>query len=176
MLEGEVLVVTGPPGAGKSTLSAALVRRLEKGVVVEGDPFFDWVRQGFIPPWEPASHAQNETVIRAIGAAAAQYAAGGYGVLVEGIIGPWMLPTFTTAAGAPFHYVVLRPSADAAMARAVARTEPALVDPVPIEKMHREFADLGHLERHVIDSTDLDVASTVDAVVERLEAGALRLA
>ena len=171
-----MLVVTGPPGAGKSTVCAELVRRFDRGVVVEGDPFFDWVRQGFIPPWEPASHDQNVTVIRAIGAAAAEYAAGGYPVLVEGIIGPWMLPAFTDAAGGPVHYVVLRPSAEEAMARAVARSQPALVDPVPIEKMHREFADLGDLERHVVDTTAHDVARTVDEVAERLAAGSLRLA
>jgi adenylate kinase family enzyme len=175
VLEGEVLVVTGPPGAGKSTVSAALVRRLDKGVVVEGDPFFDWVRQGFVPPWEPASHAQNVTVIRAIGAAAAQYAAGGYGVLVEGIVGPWMLEAFGATVAAPLHYVVLRPSAEVAMARALARTAPALVDPTPVEKMYRELADLGPLEHHVVDSTDLDLDETVEEVVARLVAGSLRL-
>jgi cytidylate kinase len=175
MFQGEVVAVTGPPGAGKSTVSAALIGSVERGVVVEGDHFFDWVRRGFITPWEPASHDQNVTVIRAIGAAASAYAAGGYGVIVEGIIGPWMLDAFRAAVIVPLHYVVLRPSADAAMARALARTAPALVDPAPVTKMYGEFAGLGAYERHVIDSTDLSVAATVEVVTARLVAGEVRL-
>ena len=51
------------------------------------------------------------------------------------------------------HYVVIRPSADTAMTRAVVREAPALVDPEPIEKMYREFERLGAHEHHVVDTT-----------------------
>ena len=42
-----LLVVTGPPGVGKSTIAALVADRLPRSVLVEGDAFFDFVRQGF---------------------------------------------------------------------------------------------------------------------------------
>ena len=37
---GEPIVITGPPGAGKSTLSAALADLYEPSALVEGDAAF----------------------------------------------------------------------------------------------------------------------------------------
>jgi energy-coupling factor transporter ATP-binding protein EcfA2 len=152
---GEVLVVTGPPGAGKSTVAAAFVEQLESAVVVDGDTYFTSVRRGWIAPWEAAAHRQNTVVTEAIGAAVGRYAVGGYPVVVDGIIGPWLLAPFTREAGTTVHYSVLRPSAASAMDRATARGAPWLVEPEPIAKMYAAFENLGDYERHVIDSTEL---------------------
>ena len=59
-----LLVVTGPPGAGKSTVAALVADRLPRSVLVEGDAFFAFVRRDAIEPWLPESHAQNEIVDR----------------------------------------------------------------------------------------------------------------
>jgi len=172
---GEILVVTGPPGSGKSTVAAAFVAQLDRAVVVDGDAFLQSIRRGWIPPWEPASQAQNETVITATARAADAYAAGNYAVVVEGIVGPWFLHRFTEAVRARVHYAVLRPSAEVALHRATSRGEPWLVDPDPIMQMYRAFADLGDYERFVMDSTDLDVEATVAALGDALGAGRLAL-
>ena len=59
-----LLVVTGPPGSGKSTLSEVLADRWEPSVLVEGDAFFAFLRRGAIPPWLPEAHAQNDVTVR----------------------------------------------------------------------------------------------------------------
>ena len=173
--EGEILVITGPPGAGKSTVAARFVTELDRGVLLDGDSFFQSIRTGWIPPWEPDSSDQNDVVIDALGAAAGRFASGRYRVVVDGIIGPWLLERFAAAAAAPLHYAVLRPAAEVAMARATARGEPWLVEPAPIAKMHRQFADLGDRERYAIDTTDDDIDSTLSQVRDSLSAGRLRL-
>lgn len=171
MKEGpQVVVVTGPPGAGKTSVAEALVARLDNGVLVDGDAFFRSIQNGWIPPWQPEADQQNQTVIQAIGAAAAQFAAGGYRVVVDGVIGPWFLKVFLDQLDVPVGYVVLRPSAEEAMKRAVARDKSELVDPEPISHMYDSFSGLGDYERFVVDSTGLDVEETAETVLSRMTA------
>lgn len=158
-------MVTGPPGAGKTSVAEALVTRLERIVLIEGDGFFRSVRSGWIPPWESEAGHQNETVIRAIGAAAGQFAAGGYRVVVDGVIGPWFLRPFLDQVEHPVGYVILRPSAEEAMRRATARDVSQLRDPEPISHMFDSFSNLGEHERFVVDSTAMTVEETVEVVL-----------
>lgn len=166
-------MITGPPGAGKTSVAEALVGRPEPSVLVDGDAFFRSVRSGWIAPWEPEAHEQNGTVIRAIGAAAEEFAAGGYVVVVDGVIGPWFLGVFLEQVKGPVCYVILRPSFDVAMSRALAREEPELVDPAPISHMFDAFTDLGEHERSVIDTTTMSVAETTTTILRLISAGEL---
>jgi predicted ATPase len=172
---GEILVLTGPPGAGKSTIALAFVDQLALGVLVDGDAFLQSVRGGWIAPWEPASHRQNETVVTATARAADAYAAGDYAVVVDGIVGPWFLDRFVREVRGAVHYAVIRPSAAVAMSRATERGEPWLIDPGPIGHMYAAFADLDDYESHVIDSTELDVDETVAALDDAVASGRLRV-
>ena len=168
-----IVLITGPPGAGKTSVSEALVARIERSVLVDGDAFFRSVRGGSIPPWEPEADRQNGTVIRAIGAAADQFAVGGYVVVVDGVIGPWFLDAFLDQVEHPVVYLILRPSTDVAMGRAIARDDPQLVDPEPIAHMYLAFSDLGEHERFVIDSTAMSIDETTEAALQLITGGEL---
>ncbi|WP_156401646.1 hypothetical protein [Agromyces sp. Soil535] len=51
-----------------------------------------------------------------------------------------------------------------------------LSDESVIRDLHRQFADLGELEHHVVDTTAMDLGATVDLVRELVERGTARLA
>ncbi len=86
---GEVVIVSGPPGSGKTTVSATLALGYERGVHLESDWFYESIKSGFVAPWLPDAHSQNAAVMVAVADAAAAYADAGYTVVWDGIVGPW---------------------------------------------------------------------------------------
>jgi hypothetical protein len=102
------------------------------------------------------------------------YATGGYQVICDGIVGPWFIDRFRAAGetrGVPLHHVVLRPDETTTLQRATSRGDDALTDPEPVRSMHRQFTDLGTLERHALDSTQFNPQTTADTVLHGLAEG-----
>lgn len=150
-----LLVVAGPPGAGKSAVGAALANELEASVLLAGDHFFAFLGDGLLPPWLPGSDVQNTAVSRAAAAAAGVFAEAGYHVVFDGVLGPWFLPTFAQATRlTSFDYVVLLPPEEICVERVASRRGHGFTDEQATRHMHRQFvrsvADLD--PRHVIGS------------------------
>lgn len=117
---GSLLVVTGPPGAGKSTVSHVLVDAAERSVLVEGDAFFGFLGRGAIEPWLPESNDQNTVVTRAAASAAGYFADGGFTTVFDGVVGPWFLPTFAAATALDrLDYITLLPPVEICVGRSL---------------------------------------------------------
>ena len=157
---GSLLVVTGPPGAGKSTVARRLARRAGRSVLVEGDAFFGFLANGAIAPGLPESNTQNTVVTEAAASAAGRFATGGYTTVYDGVVGPWFLATFAAATGlARLDYVVLLPSEEICVRRVGTRQDHAFSDEAATRKMHAEFAQAAIDRRHVlVDPPDDSVA------------------
>ncbi|WIY04077.1 AAA family ATPase [Amycolatopsis mongoliensis] len=170
-MPGSLLILTGPPGAGKSTVAGLVAEDAPKPTVhLHTDSFYVWIRTGFVAPYLPEAARQNDVVLGVIAEAACGYARGGYDVVLDGVIGPWALEPFRDAAkrdALDLFYVVLRPSLEVTLARGTAREGRELTEVEPITGMHRAFAGLGELEKHVIDTTDQTIGETADAVRRR---------
>jgi cytidylate kinase len=175
----DVLLLTGAPGSGKTTVATLVATDAARPTVhVTTDEFFRAIRTGFVPPYLPGAAEQNVVVVDAIVASVAVWAGGGYDVIVDGIIGPWFLPPYRKAAAEgewTMSYVVLRPDLETTMDRARQRAETELKNVEAITGLHGAFANLGELERHVLDTTDLDVGQTAAEVRKAVASGTHRL-
>ncbi len=115
-----VLIITGPPGSGKSTTARLVAQRFDRAACLESDWFWTTIVKGFVPPWRSEADPQNRAVLRALAESAAALASSGYSVVVDGIVGPWHLGLVTEPLarhGVETHYVVLRPDLDVTLAR-----------------------------------------------------------
>lgn len=170
-----LVVLTGPPGAGKSTVGRLLALEFDPSALLEGDAFFGFLARGVIDPWRPESNDQNEVVIDASGAAAGRYAAGGITTVFEGMIGPWFLPRFLAASGlGSLQYIVLLPSAEVCVDRVSGRTGHTFRDEQATRLMHDQFSRAYGVDldpRHVLDDNAAGPAELAVRVREGVEAG-----
>lgn len=174
---GSLLVVSGPPGAGKSTVGRIIADRSTPSALVEGDEFFRFLRNGMIEPWKVESRDQNEVITRIQATAAGRYSDGGYETVYDGVLGPWFLEAFRSAVGGALDYVVLLPSIDSCLQRIRTRVGHGFDDEPATRSLHEQFVDAVSTfdveARHVIDNSDDSPESVADEIVARRESGLL---
>ncbi len=174
-MTGSLLVVTGPPGAGKSTVAHSLAARHETSAVIVGDGFFAFLARGAIAPWLPAAATQNAVVVDAAAGAAGRFARGGYATVYDGVVGPWFLEGFLAATGLDqLDYVILLPSVERCVERVVTRRDHGFTDVPATRKMHREFVVAEVAARHVLVDPP-GVTTVADEILAAQSSGALRV-
>jgi hypothetical protein len=181
--QSPLLLLTGSPGCGKTTVAPLVAERHEPSACLDLDWFFAKLRRGAIEPWKEEAHHQNRVVLTAAAEAVAAFAGGGYFTVGEGILYPFMLDLFAAACGPRgivLNYAVLRAPIGIVQQRVQDRRfEPphagALADAAVVDDLWTQFESHGVEERHRVDCGDHapdEVAADID---RRLGAGEFRL-
>jgi chloramphenicol 3-O-phosphotransferase len=169
-----IAIVSGCPGAGKSTLARALSREAPRGLHLDSDLFYGFPAAP-IDPATPEAQAQNVSVMRARARSARAFAEGGYDVFLDGVIGPWFLPVFREELrGVPaLSYIVLRASEADAVRRV--RERDGAGPSARVRRMHAAFAELGELAAHAIETSQRARREVFAEARAGLHAGRFRL-
>jgi predicted kinase len=169
-----LLIITGPPCAGKTTIARLLAGRHARGLHIPSDGFYAFASHP-IPPYLAGAHEQNTSVIKAAVRCAASFANDGYEVFLDGVFGAWFLPLIAQVLrplAVPVELAALDVDLVTALERARSRGHGS---ETVVTTMHAAFAAQPLPQRHSILTTGRAPADVVQELERRRKSGDFRL-
>ena len=161
-----IIIISGPVGAGKTTVAKELVKMLPGPVAyIEGDKFWSFMAKDS----ERFSVKVNfKMIMRSMTVAAMPYARIGYQVVLDFSIPPWYMGVILEILGKrkiPVDYVILRPGESVCAERAAKRDEGKIADYSIYQKLYDSF---GEAQEYTICDNESDATTIADHIMEGL--------
>jgi chloramphenicol 3-O-phosphotransferase len=177
MASGRIWLISGIPGAGKTSIARALCARYVKAIHIPVDDLREFVVAGHASPleWTEETTRQFALARGSTARMAADYSDEGFAVVIDDVVREEDVDQFTRhLAGRPVTKVALIPSLDVALARNRDRTnksfDTTILEPVA-RRLHRPLVESCRSAAGwiALDTSDMDVATTVAEILRRAD-------
>ncbi len=168
-MERHIFIVSGIPGAGKTTVSGLLARRFDRGVHLEADIFQKLiVTGGLFPDKEPEEEAWRQLRLRSkhVAMLADSFLENGFWPVIDDVVvGLRLLEVLEDIKSRPLYFVLLLPRLDVVEQRDRTRDEKHVFDIWGhLDEVAREETPKQGLW---LDSSDMSAEETVDEILSR---------
>ena len=177
-MPNQLVIISGPPNAGKSSTAEALCQRYDRMLHVDVGVLRDFLRMGRLRPWDdsPEGRRQRALLIASACDMARRFLDAGYGVIIDDVVTPDELPAYREAlAGcrAAVHFVTLLPPLAVVLERERRRAT-EWRGGGRLEALHRRFSQWDDVA--VLDPGDLAPDLVADRVMALAAEGQALLA
>lgn len=171
MISINLILITGAPGAGKSSVSRALAKRLPKSTVISGDDIRELVIGGFKSPadhWTDEHRMQYYLSFENEAAVAKNFIRNGFKVIIEDVIHTTLIDKWNEYfQDIPNEKFLLSPSKDVILHRNKTRDK-HLVEQI-IHTLFPHMSPEKYPSWHVIDSSNQTIDETADEIQKILK-------
>ena len=167
-MSGSILIVSGLPGVGKTTVARELATRATRGAHLDTDQIGEaFILSGLVAPGqEPAAEADRQLALRRrnIAGLARNVAEAGFDVAISDVVlWPELLEQYRAAVGLPLRFVLLTATAETITGRDAARDKHVAEQWAHLREAQEAFRAPGLR----LDTTGLSLDETLDAIRAR---------
>lgn len=159
----KLFIITGPPAAGKSSVSEKIAESLEKSALLEGDVIYHMIRKGSEVPWK--SEKQLNLALQNLADLSKNFLSGGFDVVLDWVVMPEELGKLIKKLNIndlKIHYIVLMADLETLKTRDKGREFPM---GTRVDDLHSEFLRTG-IDSHMIFTENMEEETVAMEILE----------
>lgn len=159
-----LIIISGTPAAGKSSVSKALAKKFPKSAYISVDQMRSMIIGGNIAPWLDKDLKQYNLIEKNFLSLAQNFIEEGYVVIIDDVLGDDAVKKYQKVFDQVYGFLLL-PSLETLKKRDLLRS-PENQWPDRIDALYPEFANVEHDVLKVIDSSNQTLEETVEEIFQ----------